>query len=898
MRAPKYSIILAAGKGTRMHSANLHKVCFPIDGKAAINRSLETYNACGISYHIIVVGAIAGQVMDTVAAENVIYAYQAEQLGTAHAARQGAKVLSALNDQAEVLVVAGDRLIEAQVLEQFFDLFYSQNCDLAFLALPRRRPSNLGRILLHPDGSVLADVEAADIRQRQIYSEFRIQAEKGKALSRQRMLKRIRERFSDEKATKAFGDLWHVLIKEKRSPEREETLTLIPEELTRFAFVDREGKPFSLSPEQVENAQLYNSSVYLVKTQALEFVLESLDRNNAQGEEYLPDMITILTQSRKADGSAFTVKALTVQDEHAVMAFNDPAELLEIEAYVQARKKQQMVPTPPEGAHFRQISEWLVVFRDALAGKNSALELRGELENLYGQDEELLGVRSRAYIRLLEYSATVIGGQERVLLVRSPGRVNMMGRHVDHQGGNCNLMTIGYETIIAVRPRQDDRVCLYNLDRERFPDREFSIGEMVAELPWDDWISLINSEKVSHLVLSAGGDWSQYVKAAALRLQKKFAAQRLCGIDMVVSGNIPIAAGLSSSSALVVATAEAMAAVNRLNTFPSQFVDLCGQGEWFVGTRGGSADHAAIKYGQRGKVVKVTFFEFAVEDIFPFPQDYALLVCDSGVKAQKTTNAKDQFNHRVACYRIGTLLIKKFFPQYAPWIQHLRDVNTRHLSVPLSWIYKTLLHLPEKMTRDELRELLPADQLEPLFDSHKAPADRMYPIRGVVLYGLAECERSRYFADALKANRLEEIGRLMNTSQDGDRVVRLSPDGEMLPYSSPTDNSYLLGLIDDLESGDPQRVLGAQLQWQPGSYHCSIPEIDRMVDVSLSVEGVLGAQLAGAGLGGCMMLLVHNRSVPAVSGALEKQYYRHTGKPVSILRCRPISGSTVLLAEV
>ena len=898
MRAPQYSIILAAGKGTRMQSADLHKVCFPIDGNAAINRALETYNACGISYHIIVVGAMAEQVMDTVAAENVIYAYQAEQLGTAHAARQGAKVLKALNDQAEVLIVAGDRLIEPQVLEQFFDLFYSQNCDLAFLSLPRRRPSNLGRILLHPDGSVLADVEAADIRQRQIYREFRLQAEKGKALFRQRMLERIRERFSDVKAAKAFGDLWEVLTREKRTPEQEEALSLIPEELTRFAFVDRKGKPFNLSPEQVENAQLYNSSVYLVKTQALEFVLERLDRNNAQGEEYLPDMITILTQSRKADGSCFVVRALRVQDEHAVMAFNDPAELLEIESYVQARKKQQMVPALPEGSHFRQISEWLSAFRGVLAGKNSALELRGELENLYGKDEELLSERSRAYIRLLEDSATVIGRQERVLLVRSPGRVNMMGRHVDHQGGNCNLMTIGYETIIAVRPRLDDRVFLYNLDRERFPDREFSIGELVAELPWDDWISLINSEKVSHLVLSAGGDWSQYVKAAALRLQKKFAAQRLCGLDMVVSGNIPIAAGLSSSSALVVATAEAMAVVNRLNTFPSQFVDLCGQGEWFVGTRGGSADHAAIKYGQRGRVVKVTFFEFAVEDIVPFPQDYALLVCDSGLKAEKSTNAKDQFNHRVACYRMGTLLIKKFFPQYAAWIQHLRDVNTRHLTVPLSWIYKILLHLPEKMTRDELRELLPADQLESLFDSHKAPADGMYPIRGVVLYGLAECERSRHFADALKANSLEEIGRLMNVSHDGDRVVRLSPDGETLPYSSPTDNSYLLGLIDDLESGDPQRVLQAQLQWQPGSYHCSIPEIDRMVEVSLSVDGVLGAQLAGAGLGGCMMLLVHNRAVPAVSSALENQYYRPSGKAISILRCKPISGSTVLLAGV
>jgi N-acetylgalactosamine kinase len=890
MRAPKYSIILAAGKGTRMQSAELHKVCFPIDGKAAVNRSLEIYNACGISYHIIVVGAMAAQVMDTVAVENVIYAYQAEQLGTAHAARQGARVLGALSEQAEVLIVAGDRLIEPQILEQLFDLFYSQDCDLAFLALPRRRTTDLGRIVLHSDGSVLADVEAADLQQRRIYGEFRTEAEKGNTLSRVRMLERIRKEFSEERAAKAFGELWQLLIGQRREPAGKEVLKLIPEELTRFDFLDRDGRPVSLNPAEIENIRLYNSSVYLVKTRALEFVLERLDSNNAQKEEYLPDMITILSQSRRS----FVVRALTVEDEQAVMAFNNPAELLEIEAYVQARKKQRLAPALSEGAHFRRIDEWLAAFRDAAASTMRSGQLVEEFERLYGRDENLLGERFQAYIRLLEYAAALIDQDEPVLIVRSPGRVNLMGRHVDHQGGHCNLMTIGYETIVVVRPRQDDRIRLYNLERDRFPDRRFSIGELISQLPWDDWISLINSEKVSNLVLNAGGDWSQYVKAAALRLQKKFSDRRLCGLDLVVSGNIPIAAGLSSSSALVVAAAEALVAVNRLNTFPSQFVDLCGQGEWFVGTRGGSADHAAIKYGQRGKVVKVTFFEFAVENIVPFLTEHALLVCDSGLKAQKTTNAKNQFNHRVACYRIGTLLIKKFFPQYAPLIQHLRDVNTRTLNIPLGWIYKILLHLPEKVARDELRELIPADKLQPLFDSHEEPADGNYPIRGVVLYGLAECERSRRFTDALEVADLGEIGRLMNVSHDGDRVVRMSAEGEVVPHVSPTGNSYLLGLIDDLESGDLERVMRAQLQWQPGAYHCSIPEIDRMVDISLGVDGVLGAQLAGAGLGGCMMLLVHEKAVPVVCTAMEKRYYRPEGRPVSILQCRPISGSSVL----
>jgi N-acetylgalactosamine kinase len=911
MRAPRYSIILAAGKGTRMQSSTVHKVCFPIDGRPAILRSLEAYNACGISHHIIVVGAMAAQVMDTVARErdNVIYAYQARQLGTADAARKGAAVLAALEDSSDVLIVAGDRLIEPVVLEQLFDLFYSRGCDLAFLALPRRRQTDLGRILLNPDGSVLGNLEVRDIRQRQVYAEIRRAVEAGTAPGPEALRGRIREDFSDEKAALAFGTLWQAVAGGGPPPPSEQLPGMIPEELTRFEFVAPQGGRVSFSPEEAEQAPLFNSSVYVVSGQALRYALDRLGRDNAQQEEYLSDIITILAQAREDGRTLFRVQALRVEDDDAVMAFNNPAELLDIETRIRARRRTDRFTRVSQGPGLRPLEQWLADFRlltgseadapprgdaDSVENRESG-RLRKELETLYGAEPELLGGRGRAYLRLLERAAEWIGPEREVYVVRSPGRVNMLGRHIDHQGGNCNLMTIGYETLMAVHPRNDDRIRLHNLDSERFPEREFGIAELVAELPWDDWLSLVNSEKVANLTLSTGGDWSQYVMAAVVRLQKKFAGQKLRGFDMVVSGDIPIAAGLSSSSALVVGTAEAMVTLNGLNTFPSQFVDLCGEGEWFVGTRGGSADHAAIKYGQKGKVVEVRFFDFGVEEIVPFPQGYSLVVCDSGFKAHKTTNARDQFNHRVACYRLGVAAILRLFPQYASLVHHLRDVNARTLGVPLAWIYKILLHLPEKATREELREMLGSEQVDPLFESHRPPEDGIYPIRGVVMFGLAECERSRRFAKALRDRRIEEIGRLMNTSHDGDRVVRHRLGEEPQAYHPPTDNCHLLNLIDDLESGDPERVSAAQLEWQPGSYQCSIPEIDRMVDLALSVDGVVGAQLAGAGLGGCMMVLVRNTSIPALSEALERHYYDPAGKTPSILRCTPISGSSVLL---
>jgi N-acetylgalactosamine kinase len=398
-------------------------------------------------------------------------------------------------------------------------------------------------------------------------------------------------------------------------------------------------------------------------------------------------------------------------------------------------------------------------------------------------------------------------------------------------------------------------------------------------------------------VQTYGGDWAQYIKAAVLRLQKKFRTEKLTGMDLVVSGNIPMAAGLSSSSTLVVGAAEAAVTINCLDTFPTQLVDLCGEGEWFVGTRGGAADHAAVKFGQKGKVVKVEFFDFSILDIVPFPPEYALVVCDSGLKAQKTGNAKDLFNHRVSCYRIGFLLIKKYFPQYAPVLDHLRDVNMKRLNIPQGWIYRILLHLPEKATQAELRAFLPDVDLDVFFNQHNPPPDGQYPIRGVVLFGLAEMERAKLFADAMKNNRIEDVGRLMNISHDGDRVIAIDPDETETPYQAPTSNDYILNLIEDLKSGDLARVSRAQLQWQPGSYHCSLPEIDRMVHISLQTEGVAGAQLAGAGLGGCMMVFAHRDAISNLIHNLTERYYSPHAKPPTILICRPIAGSNVLLGE-
>src|SRR5262245_35797820 len=95
---PLYTIILAGGKGSRMRSRDRHKVCFDVAGTPAIVRAIDTYNLLGAALNVVVVGELAGQVVETVGRRfsNVVFAYQPEALGTGDAARCGLGALAAV----------------------------------------------------------------------------------------------------------------------------------------------------------------------------------------------------------------------------------------------------------------------------------------------------------------------------------------------------------------------------------------------------------------------------------------------------------------------------------------------------------------------------------------------------------------------------------------------------------------------------------------------------------------------------------------------------------------------------------------------------------------------------------------------------------------------------------
>jgi N-acetylgalactosamine kinase len=352
---------------------------------------------------------------------------------------------------------------------------------------------------------------------------------------------------------------------------------------------------------------------------------------------------------------------------------------------------------------------------------------------------------------------------------------------------------------------------------------------------------------------------------------------------------------------MVVAAAEAIIEVNALSVTPQQFVNLCGEGEWFVGTRGGSGDHAAIKLSRRGAIAHVRFYPFDVESIVPFPEGHRVVVCASGIQAKKAENARDVFNQCIAAYEAGCLFFRKLLEgdrsplqQKGPVplggrIQYLRDVNPQTLECSEADILRLVKGLPDRIPRDEmLRRLQGQDtaKLETLFLSHNEPKDG-YRVRGVCLFGIAECLRSRGCAELLERGDVTGFGRLMVVSHDGDRVSRLDASGQRQPLPLDVPDAALDALIAASERGE-ERLLTV-----PGSYACSTPELDSMVDIALSVEGVAGAQLAGAGLGGCIMVLCRDDATEPLRNAMIRHYYEPAKREPQVEVCVPVEGSGI-----
>jgi galactokinase len=221
-----------------------------------------------------------------------------------------------------------------------------------------------------------------------------------------------------------------------------------------------------------------------------------------------------------------------------------------------------------------------------------------------------------------------------------PGRLEVLGKHTDYAGGRSLLCTVERGICLVAAPRDDDRV--------RITDAQD--GSTVTC-------------RIDPDLSSSVGDWSNYPLTVVRRVARNFPAARR-GVDIAFASDLPPAAGMSSSSALMIATFLAMADANSLDQTDAyrreirNAEELAGYlatvengqdfgtltGERGVGTFGGSEDHTAMLCCRAGQLSEYSFCPVHYERSVPFSDRYVFVIGVSGVAAEKTGAARDRYN--------------------------------------------------------------------------------------------------------------------------------------------------------------------------------------------------------------------------------------------------------------
>lgn len=513
----------------------------------------------------------------------------------------------------------------------------------------------------------------------------------------------------------------------------------------------------------------------------------------------------------------------------------------------------------PLAAFERTAAEWLGYFDDAEGAFAETLEAN------FGSDPDVLARRRKLYTAVLKRYAGLYGEEARCIVVGVPSRVNWEGHHVDHQGGFYNATTHENELVLVAGAREDSLIVADSIDARRFPRRRFSIAD---ERPAG----------------KARGDWGNYIKGGCLAVRRRFPERTLHGAQMVIGSDIPIGAGLSSSHALVLASMLGILAVNRLRLDKREAVIGVQEGEWYTGSRTGLGDQATMVFGRRDRIFYSTVIE--KDEIAPryatLPDGYARVLINSFWQHSLQGPEKHAYNIRVFGYKVAFPLI----------LNELIDLGcaddviaaTRRLAeispdrMPLADIYRALRRLPASLTLDQIRARLsrfetrcrergidrPPVDLDGLLETYfgSAPAPDAVLVRGVAMYGLAECRRSALFGPLLEAGRIEEAGQLATLGHEGDRVARYDEArGEYVNWSHPVTDELLDQRIADAESAEAEARAAAALERQIGDYRASIPVLDQIVDTAIRC-GAASASLTGAGLGGVVTVIIREAHLP------------------------------------
>jgi len=184
--------------------------------------------------------------------------------------------------------------------------------------------------------------------------------------------------------------------------------------------------------------------------------------------------------------------------------------------------------------------------------------------------------------KLSKEFARIFGNHGKKYAFFSPGRVNLIGEHIDYNGGNVFPCAINLGTYGIARERKDNKCRLYSLNIKKYGMKEFHIDDIQKEIN-DGWVAYEKG------VVKAFTEWGvQFTK----------------GFDLLIFGNIPNGSGLSSSASVELLTSVVLKELNNLDIDMVEMIKLSQTAEnHYVGVQSGIMDQFAIGMGKKNHAI-------------------------------------------------------------------------------------------------------------------------------------------------------------------------------------------------------------------------------------------------------------------------------------------------------
>ncbi|KAI0223879.1 galactokinase [Massospora cicadina] len=437
-------------------------------------------------------------------------------------------------------------------------------------------------------------------------------------------------------------------------------------------------------------------------------------------------------------------------------------------------------------------------------------------------------------------------GKPPQFIARAPGRVNIIGEHIDYCGFGVLPMAIERDVVMAV-----------------FAGEEVSRGDTVLSLVSTQPdvysrrdVQYIGNKQGFVAIDASKHDWANYCsagfKGVLETITRSVPRKMLC----VVDGTVPGGSGLSSSSALVCCISMATMHAQGGELSAEQLVLLSIASERYVGVNGGGMDQACSFLSKKGEALCIEFSPALTAMNVPIycNPPFSFIIANSLVISDKAATAPYRYNLRVAETRMAAAIMARHlgFSDKVGVLPTLGDVVRAKslersedklpvdcaifaLEVVIKESKKALKYHDEGYTLQQISEALEASEAE-----IKEAYLTKFPVKAEVFHLY---KRTRHVLT--EAQRVLQFRHLCLTAQTG------------------TQKNFAQALGDLMNSSHNSCKL---------MYDCSCPELDRLTKLC-TANGALGSRLTGAGWGGCTISLVPQPRVKCFILGLRDGYY-------------------------